>query len=62
MAVTESSKREPSVTLIAGGALVSIAGIVLAAAGNNPLGGAVTLAGWLALVWGIPRFGRSGPA
>ena len=47
-------------TLILGGAVVSLAGIVAAAAGNNTLGGGATLAGWLALVYGIHRFGREG--
>ncbi len=64
MAVNESrtrpAKLEPSVKLIVGGGVVSLVGIVLAAAGNNTLGGAVTLAGWLGLVYGIHRFGRSG--
>ncbi|HSQ64890.1 MAG TPA: hypothetical protein VLM85_16815 [Polyangiaceae bacterium] len=47
-------------TLIFGGAVVSLAGIVAAAAGSNTLGGGATLAGWLALVYGIHRFGRTG--
>ena len=46
--------------LIMGGAVVSLAGIVAAAAGNNTLGGGATVAGWLALVYGIHRFGRGG--
>ncbi len=47
-------------SLILGGAVVSLAGIVAAAAGNNTLGGGATVAGWLALVYGIHRFGRAG--
>jgi len=46
--------------LIFGGAVASLAGIVAAAAGSNTLGGGATLAGWLALVYGIHRFGRAG--
>ncbi len=55
MAVTE---RAPQI--ITTGAIVSCVGIVLAAAGNPNLGGATLLAGWLALVLSIHRFGRAG--
>jgi hypothetical protein len=56
---TESAGRV-SRTLIFGGAVVSLVGIVAAAAGSSALGGGATLAGWLALVYGIHRFGRAG--
>ncbi len=46
--------------IILGGACASIVGIVIAASGRGDVGGAITLAGWLALVAGIHRFGRSG--
>lgn len=63
--VTESepesgSKIKALRLMIVGGAAVSLAGIVAAAAGSNTLGGGATLAGWLALVYGIHRFGRAG--
>ncbi len=48
--------------MIVGGALASIVGIVIAASGSGSVGGAIVLAGWLALVWGIHRFGREGRA
>ena len=47
-----------SVRLLVGGALASAVGIVLAASGSSTLGGAITLAGWLALVASVHRFGR----
>jgi len=46
--------------IILGGACASIVGIVIAASGSGTAGGVVTLAGWLALVGGIHRFGRAG--
>ncbi len=46
--------------LITFGAITSCAGIVIAAAGNPTPGGVIVLAGWLAMVAGIHRFGRAG--
>lgn len=43
---------------IAIGAALSALGIVLAALGHATLGGVVVLAGWLALVGAVHRFGR----
>ena len=51
--------RDPIRVLVAG-ACVSVAGIVVAASGNGTAGGAIVLAGWLALVYAIHRFGRAG--
>ena len=48
------------IRVLIGGALASIAGIVIAASGNGTAGGVVTLSGWLALVAAIHRFGRAG--
>jgi hypothetical protein len=45
---------------IVAGACASILGIVVAASGEGTAGGAITLAGWLALIGGIHRFGRAG--
>jgi hypothetical protein len=45
---------------IMAGAIVSCAGIVIAASGHGTPGAIVTLAGWLAFVYGIHRFGRAG--
>jgi hypothetical protein len=45
---------------IVAGACASIVGIVVAASGSGTAGGAITLAGWLALIGGIHRFGRAG--
>ncbi len=42
------------------GGCASIIGIFVAATGSGSVGGAITLAGWLALVLGIHRFGRAG--
>jgi hypothetical protein len=42
------------------GGVISIAGIVAAAAGAGTVGGVVTLAGWALLVYAIHRFGRAG--
>ena len=47
--------------VLVGGACVSVIGIVVAASGQGTAGGAITVAGWLALVYGIHRFGRAGP-
>ena len=49
-----------SIQILLAGASVSIAGIVVAATGQGTAGGAITVAGWLALVYGIHRFGRAG--
>ena len=49
------------IRILLAGACVSVVGIVIAASGQGTAGGAVTLAGWLALVYAIHRFGRSGP-
>ena len=46
------------VRVLVGGACASALGIVLAASGSPTLGGALTLAGWLALVASVHRFGR----
>jgi hypothetical protein len=43
------------------GAALSCAGIVVAATGQATAGGVITLAGWLTFLYGIHRFGRSGP-
>ena len=51
--------KDPIQILLAG-ACASIAGIVVAASGQGTAGGAITLAGWLALVYAIHRFGRAG--
>lgn len=48
------------IRILIGGACVSVAGIVVAASGQGTTGGAITLAGWLALVYAIHRFGRAG--
>jgi hypothetical protein len=42
------------------GAVVSCVGILVAATGGTASGGVITLAGWLAFVYGIHRFGRAG--
>jgi len=42
------------------GAAVACAGILVGATGSGTAGAIVTLAGWLMLVWGLHRFGRSG--
>jgi hypothetical protein len=47
-----------TIQTILAGACISVAGIVVAASGQGTVGGAITLAGWLALVYGIHRFGR----
>jgi hypothetical protein len=49
-----------SVQILLGGAIASIAGIVVAASGHGTAGGAITLGGWLALVYAIHQFGRAG--
>ena len=49
-----------AVNVMLGGAAIAAVGIALAAAGNATAGGVLTLAGWLALVGGIHRFGRAG--
>jgi hypothetical protein len=46
--------------LVTFGAITSCVGIVIAAAGNPTSGGVIVLAGWLAMVAGIHRFGRAG--
>ncbi len=46
------------VRVLVGGAGASALGIVLAASGSPTLGGVITLAGWLALVASVHRFGR----
>ncbi len=52
------------IRILLAGACISIAGIVVAASGPShglgTAGGAITLAGWLALVYAIHRFGRAG--
>jgi hypothetical protein len=50
-----------AIQILLAGACASVLGIVIAASGQGPAGGAVTLAGWLALVYAIHRFGRAGP-
>jgi hypothetical protein len=50
------------VRVMIGAAVVSCAGIVIAASGSNDAGGAITVAGWLAFVFAIHRYGRSGNA
>lgn len=47
--------------ILLAGACVSVAGIVIAASGQGSAGGAITVAGWLTLVYAIHRFGRAGP-
>lgn len=49
-----------SVRTMVVGAAASAIGIALAASGSGALGGWITMAGWLALVGGIHRFGRAG--
>ena len=51
--------KDPIRVLLAG-ACASIIGIVVAASGQGTAGGAITLAGWIALVFAIHRFGRAG--
>jgi hypothetical protein len=48
-------------SLIAVGASVTLIGIALAASENQQIGGWLTLAGLIALVYGLHRYGRSGP-
>ena len=48
------------IRILLAGAGASIVGIVVAATGQGTYGGAITLAGWLALVYAIHRFGRAG--
>ena len=48
------------VRVLIGAACVSVIGIIVAASGQGTAGGAITLAGWLALVYAIHRFGRAG--
>jgi hypothetical protein len=50
------------IRILLAGACISIVGIVVAASGQGTAGGAITLAGWLALVYAIHRFGRAGPS
>jgi uncharacterized membrane protein len=48
-------------SLIAIGASVMLIGIALAASDNQQIGGWLTLAGLISLVYGLHRYGRSGP-
>jgi hypothetical protein len=48
-------------SLIAAAASATLIGIAFAASDNQELGGWVTLAGLIGLVYGLHRFGRSGP-
>lgn len=41
-------------------AVASCVGIVVAASGSGTLGGVITVAGWLAFIASIHRFGRAG--
>ena len=50
---------DPLRTMLAG-AIASAIGIVVAASGSGTAGGAITVAGWVVLVFSIHRYGRSG--
>lgn len=52
--------RGDPIRVLVAGASASIIGIVVAATGQGTAGGAITVAGWLALVYAIHRFGRAG--
>ena len=57
-----SSTPEPFLrSLLAAGASVAFIGIALAATDNQGLGSWLTLAGLLVLIYGLHRFGRTGP-
>jgi hypothetical protein len=46
-------------SLLATGALVVAAGLAIAGTASQTFGGFVTVGGWLALVYGIHRYGRA---
>jgi hypothetical protein len=48
--------------ILAIGAGAVATGLVVAGTVSPTAGGAMVVAGWLALVWGLHRFGRTGPA
>jgi len=59
MAVSSDNARARR--LLAGAATTALIGIALCAGGEQAIGSYVTVAALLALIWGVHRFGRSGP-
>jgi hypothetical protein len=59
MAVISASARARR--LLAGAATTALIGIALCAGGEQAIGSYVTVAALLALIWGVHRFGRTGP-
>jgi hypothetical protein len=63
VAVTREAQRSALTRvrqLMVAGAATAAAGVALAGTVSNALGGVFLLAGWLALVVAIHRFGRAG--
>jgi hypothetical protein len=46
--------------IIGAGAVISCVGIAAGAMGSGTAGAVLLVGGWLALIYGIHRFGRSG--
>jgi hypothetical protein len=46
-------------TMLLRGAIAVAAGLVIAGTASQVFGGVLTLGGWLALVYGIHRYGRA---
>jgi hypothetical protein len=61
VAVTSAGSAGNARTLIASAATIALIGIALSASGNSTIGAWVTLAGLIAVIWGLHRFGRTGP-
>mgnify|MGYP003577800709 CR=1 FL=1 len=61
MAVTGASPESRLRTILAAASTLTLIGIALAATGNPDLGAWLTLAGLIGLIYGLHRFGRTGP-